>query len=182
MHAQQIQNICITFVQRRPNVFDVGPTLKKCHTNVICLLGGVNDLQFVIHYVYNRCYPHQQRALFHNHYTSSQKNGDNGQCRLMSPIYVRNWHLHHIYPDMLLFDQIMFKFLPLYWNKILFIDITFIFSTWYWNIILQPMIESKQFQIIIKLSSFWMGLILSDFRCLQCGQNKCWTTIICMWY
>ena len=30
-------NICITFAQRRPNVFDVGPTLCKFYTN--CLLG-----------------------------------------------------------------------------------------------------------------------------------------------
>ena len=28
-HSQQTQNICITFVQCRPNVFDVGPTLYK---------------------------------------------------------------------------------------------------------------------------------------------------------
>ena len=32
--TQQAQNICITFVQRRPNVFDTGPTLFKCYTNV----------------------------------------------------------------------------------------------------------------------------------------------------
>ena len=37
--CQQTQNICITFIQRRPNVFDVGPTLYKCYTNVLCLLG-----------------------------------------------------------------------------------------------------------------------------------------------
>ena len=37
--CQQIQNICITIVQRRPNVFGVGPTLYKCYTNVLCLLG-----------------------------------------------------------------------------------------------------------------------------------------------
>ena len=37
--SQQTQNIYITFIQRRPNVFDVGPTLYKCHTNVLCLLG-----------------------------------------------------------------------------------------------------------------------------------------------
>ena len=37
--AQQTQTFCITFVQRRPNVFDVGPTLYKCYTNVVCLLG-----------------------------------------------------------------------------------------------------------------------------------------------
>ena len=35
---QQTQNICITFVQRRANVVDVGPTLHKCYTNVLCLL------------------------------------------------------------------------------------------------------------------------------------------------
>ena len=29
------QNICIQFVQRRPNVFDVGPTLLKCYTNML---------------------------------------------------------------------------------------------------------------------------------------------------
>ena len=27
--AQKTQNICIKFIQRRPNVFDVGPTLHK---------------------------------------------------------------------------------------------------------------------------------------------------------
>ena len=36
--SQQTQNICITFVQRRPNVFGVGPTIYKCYTNVVCLL------------------------------------------------------------------------------------------------------------------------------------------------
>ena len=36
---QQTQNICITFIQRRPNVFDVGPTLYTCYTNVLYLLG-----------------------------------------------------------------------------------------------------------------------------------------------
>ena len=34
------QNTCITFIQRRPNIFDVGPTLYKCYTNVLCLLGS----------------------------------------------------------------------------------------------------------------------------------------------
>ena len=34
------QNIRITFIQRRPNVFDVGPTLYKCYANVLCLLGS----------------------------------------------------------------------------------------------------------------------------------------------
>ena len=37
--TQQTQNICITFVQRRPKVFDVGLTLYKCYTNVLCSLG-----------------------------------------------------------------------------------------------------------------------------------------------
>ena len=31
--AQQTQNICITFIQRRPNAFDVGPTLYKVTTS-----------------------------------------------------------------------------------------------------------------------------------------------------
>ena len=37
--SQQTQNIRITFVQSLPNVFDVGPTLYKCYTNVLYLLG-----------------------------------------------------------------------------------------------------------------------------------------------
>ena len=32
------KTFCITFVQRRPNVFDVGPALYKCYTNVLRLL------------------------------------------------------------------------------------------------------------------------------------------------
>ena len=42
VQSQQTQNICITFVQRRPNVFDAGPTLYKCYTNV--LFAGVDLL------------------------------------------------------------------------------------------------------------------------------------------
>ena len=38
--SQQTQNICITFIQRRPNVIDVGPSLYNCHTHVLCLLVG----------------------------------------------------------------------------------------------------------------------------------------------
>ena len=33
---QQTQHICITFIQCRTNVFDVGPALYKCYTNVLC--------------------------------------------------------------------------------------------------------------------------------------------------
>ena len=33
------KNMCITFVQCWLNVFDVEPTLYKCYTNVLCLLG-----------------------------------------------------------------------------------------------------------------------------------------------
>ena len=36
---QQTQNICITFLQCRTNVEGVGPTLYKCYTNILCLLG-----------------------------------------------------------------------------------------------------------------------------------------------
>ena len=39
-HAQQTHNSCITFVQCRTNVEDVGPTLYKRYTNVVCLLDG----------------------------------------------------------------------------------------------------------------------------------------------
>ena len=37
--AQLTQNICITFVQCWSNVEDVGPTLYKCYTIFLCLLG-----------------------------------------------------------------------------------------------------------------------------------------------
>ena len=43
-----VQNICIAFVQRWANVFDVGPTLYKCYTNVLCLLGI--DTTVSLHY------------------------------------------------------------------------------------------------------------------------------------
>ena len=33
--SQQTQNICTSFVLRRPNVFDVDPTFYKCYTNVL---------------------------------------------------------------------------------------------------------------------------------------------------
>ena len=39
--TQQTQNIFITCVQRRPNVFDVGPTLYKCYKTVLCSLGDI---------------------------------------------------------------------------------------------------------------------------------------------
>ena len=42
--ARQTQNICITFVQRRTNVFDVGPTMYKCYTNVLGSLGVLAGL------------------------------------------------------------------------------------------------------------------------------------------
>ena len=38
-NTQWTQNICITFVQCWINVEDVGPTLYKCYTNVLCSLG-----------------------------------------------------------------------------------------------------------------------------------------------
>ena len=39
-HFQQTQHICITFIQCWTNVEDVGPTLYKCYTKVLCLLGS----------------------------------------------------------------------------------------------------------------------------------------------
>ena len=40
--SQYAYNICMTFIQRQP---DVGPTLYKCYTNVLCLLGCLWDYQ-----------------------------------------------------------------------------------------------------------------------------------------
>ena len=37
--SRYTQNICITFIQCWTSVFDVGPTLYNCYTNVSCLLG-----------------------------------------------------------------------------------------------------------------------------------------------
>ena len=37
--TQQTPNICITFIQSRTSVEDAGPTLYKCYTNALCLLG-----------------------------------------------------------------------------------------------------------------------------------------------
>ena len=42
-HSQQTQNICITFVQHRPNIFDIGPTLYKCYTNVLVCWDAYHD-------------------------------------------------------------------------------------------------------------------------------------------
>ena len=46
--SQQTQNMCITFEQWRTNVEDVGTTLYKCYTNVLCLLGS--PYLSVLHY------------------------------------------------------------------------------------------------------------------------------------
>ena len=40
MPSNKAQNICIIFVQCWTNVEDVGPTLYKFYTNVLCLLGA----------------------------------------------------------------------------------------------------------------------------------------------
>ena len=78
--SMSIQNICITFIQRLPNVIDVGPTLYKCYTNVSCLLGE---------------YPECSTLLY-----------DNGvlhhEPRLLSPsnntiVYSRYAHMHCAY-------------------------------------------------------------------------------------
>ena len=48
MSRRQTQNICIPFIQSRPNVFEVGPTLYTCFTNVLCLLGRAMDVVFML--------------------------------------------------------------------------------------------------------------------------------------
>ena len=52
-YSQQTQNFCITFIQRRPNVFDVGPTLYKCYTNLLRLLGWTQPSK---HEALNQCW------------------------------------------------------------------------------------------------------------------------------
>ena len=42
--TQRTQKNCVTFIQLRPNVFDVGPTLCKCCANVLCLLGSITHM------------------------------------------------------------------------------------------------------------------------------------------
>ena len=62
MRTQQTQNICITFAQRQPNVSDVGPTLYKSYTNVLCLLGTARlprtfliIIKKILYFEYNKC-------------------------------------------------------------------------------------------------------------------------------
>ena len=45
--TQQTQNICIAFIQNRPNVLDVGPTLHKSNTNVLYLVGRAIPLHIL---------------------------------------------------------------------------------------------------------------------------------------
>ena len=47
-------NICIAFIQRRPNVFDVVSTLYKYYTNVLWLLG--HDSFLGSNQIISRCY------------------------------------------------------------------------------------------------------------------------------
>ena len=37
-HPSKNKTLCITFLQRLPDVFDFGPTLYKCNTDNLCLL------------------------------------------------------------------------------------------------------------------------------------------------
>ena len=51
--TQQTQNICITFIQRRHNVFGVGPTLHKCYTDGLRSLGIIWQKMFM--FCFTRC-------------------------------------------------------------------------------------------------------------------------------
>ena len=46
--SQQTRNICMTFAQCWTNVEDVVPTLYKCYTNILCLLGCYIDFENVV--------------------------------------------------------------------------------------------------------------------------------------
>ena len=54
-HRQRTQNMCITCIQRRPNVFDVGPTLNTYFTMfcvaLLCHSWPLNILTFYIPFV-----------------------------------------------------------------------------------------------------------------------------------
>ena len=68
------QNICITFIQRQPNVFDVGPTLYKFYTNVSRLLGSYMCISFNVGSLinqYNLCY--DCISFFKWRFSSTQK-------------------------------------------------------------------------------------------------------------
>ena len=54
-HPGKHKNNCLTFVERRPNVFDVRPTLYKLYTNGLCLLGCIN---------HNACFLSDNRTIF----------------------------------------------------------------------------------------------------------------------
>ena len=63
---QQTQNICITFIQCRLNLFDVGPTLYKCYTNV--LFAGMQQSPYLIILLcvrYISCGCKQENSDFH---------------------------------------------------------------------------------------------------------------------
>ena len=55
------QYICKIFVKRWSNVFDVGPALYKCYTNVLCLLGSPSNLHTYSHRQHN---PPKENRIF----------------------------------------------------------------------------------------------------------------------
>ena len=65
--TQQTQNICIIFIQCWTNVEDVGPTLYKCYTNVLCLAGMDPDITVCdVHanYPHGRINPNKVQMVF----------------------------------------------------------------------------------------------------------------------
>ena len=65
--TRQTQNISTTFVQRRPNDFDVGLTLYKCYTIFLCLLEDMSGLN--LHEIEAR-----QRYILLNYLYSAPRN------------------------------------------------------------------------------------------------------------
>ena len=64
--SQQTQHICILLIQRRPNVEDVGPTLSKCYTNVLCFLGIYHFRYNTVYYlsiIYNNINPYPAKVI-----------------------------------------------------------------------------------------------------------------------
>ena len=50
--SQKTQNICITILQFWSNVENVGPTMYKCYTNILCSLGYIELCNIKGHFIY----------------------------------------------------------------------------------------------------------------------------------
>ena len=64
MVSRQTQKSCTTFIQRRPNDFDVGLTLYKCYTIVLWEAGKVAGRRGIITLCLYGANPRAARAVY----------------------------------------------------------------------------------------------------------------------